>query len=416
MKACNGSMAVEAADRRGQQMSSRRRATRALARLALAVGLASSSSWGVSASAADTGVLTAVPLGAPVTNGAIAFVSGRDSSLPKTFTMGADGSNLTCLMCDPPGGDSRTGSDPSWSPDGTKILFERNFNIWVMNADGSGQVVLTDSLTSDPVAGIRPAWSPDGRRIAYSAFPSTDWEVFVADLVFDTNGSPIEVLNPFNLTQNPASDLSATWSAEGRIAWSSDRSGNLDIFIADATAGAPAFNLTNNPEEDYAPDFSPDGQRIVFGSTRDAFPTGEIYVMDASGANVKRLSTNAFSDGEPAFSPDGTRIVFHRFLPAGLDIFVMDAVRLGGGANGRCRRGRGLGPISPLPSTAARDRPLMFPIVFTPAPRWGGGFLSKWAPFRPGGPSGPRVGRNPISTLLAHAAGHRPTWIVERFL
>jgi hypothetical protein len=53
--------------------------------------------------------------------------------------------------------------NPAWSPDGTKIAFMRDGDIWVMNADGSGLV----QLTTDPVYEDDPAWSPDGTKIAF---------------------------------------------------------------------------------------------------------------------------------------------------------------------------------------------------------------------------------------------------------
>jgi TolB protein len=53
------------------------------------------------------------------------------------------------------------GFHPAWSPDGERIAFDRDFNIYVMRADGSGQVRVADG-------GHEPAWSPDGTKIAYS--------------------------------------------------------------------------------------------------------------------------------------------------------------------------------------------------------------------------------------------------------
>jgi WD40-like Beta Propeller Repeat len=54
---------------------------------------------------------------------------------------------------------------PSWSPDGSKIAFDRDGAIWVMNSDGSGQSALTSGSTAD----LDPAWSPDGTKIAFQS-------------------------------------------------------------------------------------------------------------------------------------------------------------------------------------------------------------------------------------------------------
>lgn len=66
-------------------------------------------------------------------------------------------------------------SDPSWSPDGTRIAFTRHSEIWVMNADGTNQIKLLDS-------GQCPRWSPDGTKIA---FVSKTFDVWI----MNTDGS-----------------------------------------------------------------------------------------------------------------------------------------------------------------------------------------------------------------------------------
>ena len=86
------------------------------------------------------------------------------------FVMNADGSNLTILTCNVVTGDS----DPSWSPDGSKIAFtsfrDGNAEIHVMNADGSDPI----NLTNNPAWDYAPAWSPDGTRIAFASFRDGD--------------------------------------------------------------------------------------------------------------------------------------------------------------------------------------------------------------------------------------------------
>jgi len=53
---------------------------------------------------------------------------------------------------------------PEWSPDGSKIVFIKNYDIWVMNTDGSNQTKLTQGFGGDFLA-----WSPDGTKIAFGS-------------------------------------------------------------------------------------------------------------------------------------------------------------------------------------------------------------------------------------------------------
>ena len=61
--------------------------------------------------------------------------------------------------------------------------------------------------------------------------------------------------------------------------------------------GKKKHNLTNNPASDGSPSWSPDGTKIIFSSVRDG--NNEIYVMDEDGRNVKRLTENKQSDSDP---------------------------------------------------------------------------------------------------------------------
>ncbi len=93
-----------------------------------------------------------------------------------------------------------------------------------------------------------------------------------------------------------------------QIAFVSTRDGNPEIYVMDAD-GNNQIRLTNHPEEDSSPSWSPDGARIAFVSNRNG-GNYQIYVMDTNGKNMRRLTDGAY-DWRPAWSLDGQWIAFH---------------------------------------------------------------------------------------------------------
>lgn len=87
------------------------------------------------------------------------------------FLMGMDGRGAVNLTHT----DGAHEDSPAWSPDGTRIAFIRSTgddrapeaDLWVMDADGSGQLQITSTGRAERWSA--PSWSPDGRRIAYAA-------------------------------------------------------------------------------------------------------------------------------------------------------------------------------------------------------------------------------------------------------
>ena len=209
---------------------------------------------------------------------------------------------------------------PSWSPDGQHIAFSSysrrygNFELYVMDSDGSNPRRLTNLLLSTQYLDDPPSWSwsPSGRRIAFVAERNGNWDIYVVD----TDGT-----NLHNLTNDSAGDGPPSWSPDGRhIAFVSTRDGNAELYVMDSDGNNPR-RLTDHSAWDGSPSWSPDGRHIAFESRRDG--NAELYVMDSDGSNPRRLTDHSAWDEYPSWSPDGRHIAFVSTRDGNAELYVM---------------------------------------------------------------------------------------------
>lgn len=223
----------------------------------------------------------------------IAFVSDRDSGNSEysfnseIYLMNADGTGvarLTTMDPDLVRADNRANYDPHWSPDGHRIAFvsrrDGNEEIYVMNADGSGQTNLTNNTAWD----TSPVWSPDGRQLLFVSTRDQTTGGIAQIWVMNSDGS-----GPTELT-TVSNNSSANWSPDGKkIAFVSEQDGNSEIYVMNPD-GSEQTRLTRSVDTDNQPAWSPDSRRIAYVSGRDGLP--QIYVVGSDGSGITRLTTS----------------------------------------------------------------------------------------------------------------------------
>jgi Bacterial Ig-like domain (group 2)/WD40-like Beta Propeller Repeat len=183
-----------------------------------------------------------------------------------------------------------------------------DYEIYVMNSDGSNQANLTNAAASADWNGM--AEPGGGRVVAFTSDRDGNWEIYTVDR--DGPGAP-----PENLTNDPRRDADPAWSWDAsKIAFAREDT----IWVMDPD-GSNAVSLG---VEGRHPTWSPDGSRLAFLRGPIQFPTaqtspGALYVMDADGSNQVNVSPGSGSqDRTPEWSPDGANIVFNtRFGASG---------------------------------------------------------------------------------------------------
>lgn len=195
--------------------------------------------------------------------GAGGFFGQRTSQPAKIMIMRADGSEVRAVTRGP-----GNAGFPSWSPDGTQIVYR----FWTNNEAGEGlrivDVATGESKVLTTEYDTLPGWSPNGDRITFTRYASDDR--FRYD-EFDIYSIRPDGTGLTRLTDSEGNDAHSYWSPDGRyILWSSSRFGFKDE--------APL--VINQPQ-----------------------PYAELFIMNADGTDQRPLTDNHYEEGTPAWRP-----------------------------------------------------------------------------------------------------------------
>ncbi|MBT8399524.1 MAG: PD40 domain-containing protein, partial [Rhodothermia bacterium] len=303
--------------------------------------------------------------------------------------------------------------NPSFSPDGSKILFDADWagprRIWVSDSEGRNPQQLTTDV-SEELTHVSPRWSPDGRQAAFVSIERTKFDIHLVDVTtreinivtddvhtevypvfasdgrgiffasnrsagmniwfqpIDSRGNPegqpqqvstgagsdvqLSISNngrriaysvlginadlwrvpvdpktgvatdkPVVVESTTREDSRGAWSHDdSRVAFNSDRSGDMNIWVLDMDSGA-SRSVTTGSGGDYQPRWSPDDRHLVFFSSRSG--NADIWSVDLVTDSLRQLTTDESLDLNPDYSPNGEWIAFHSDRSGRVEVWAM---------------------------------------------------------------------------------------------
>jgi serine/threonine protein kinase len=251
--------------------------------------------------------------------GQIAYAS-KVGGVAQVYLMNSDGSDPRPVTKLPEGA-----CQPSWSPDGARLVFvspcDGNTDyypgsaMYIINADGSGLLPLPTMSGGD----YDPQWSPDGKHIAFTSLRNSGRpQLFVLNL---------EDNEVTSLSEKYGTDFQPAWSPDGlRLVFLSNRRGGQQIWALDETGQDPQQFTHDNSVLNTRPSFSPDGKSLIF---TQSLPTGgvpRVIIAPFNFENYSEFRVNSMPMRDAVFSPDGFWVVFEGWEVGGShDIYTMSA-------------------------------------------------------------------------------------------
>lgn len=223
----------------------------------------------------------------------IAFASGREGTI-ELYVMQRDGRDVRRVTHD-----RARQADPAWSPDGTRLVYaadtDGNWDVYTLDlADGT-----IERLTDHPAEDQSPVWSPNGERIAFVSYRQDNYGIYTVQA---DGGTARELI--FNGRWRA---IAPAWSPDGRwLAFASDgnETRNFEIYVTPMARGdlvpiqhREARRLTTHPNSDVSPTWTADGRAIIFASWRG--DGSHLYRVDLADETTIALPAGVSDESDP---------------------------------------------------------------------------------------------------------------------
>ena len=210
---------------------------------------------------------------------------------------------------------------PAWMPDGKEIIFSARGSLWRLAVAGENEPTRIPYVGED---GSMPAISRSqpgkpARLVYVRSFADGNiWRIETSTPAAPASSAPVMAIS----SSKP--EYHVEFSPDGRrVAFISTRSGDPEIWVSDPD-GSNAVQLTSMGARDTnCPHWSPDGQLIAFSSTLEG--EFDVYVVPSAGGKPRRLTSHPAVDINPRFSRDGKRIYFSSMRSGDYRIWKMPA-------------------------------------------------------------------------------------------
>lgn len=229
-------------------------------------------------------------------DGKIVFTTDRSGNAD-IYIVNADGTGEKQLTKD-----GASDDQPCLSPDGGKVVFisgrKGNNDVWVVKSGGGGEKQLTKTDEDE----YDPSFSADGASVLFTRKVNGVNKVIERDI---DSGAETEL----------ADGYMGRVASDGTLVYVSAEAGNEDLFVG-------GVNLTNSAKSDTWPSFSPDGFKVIFTSRRSG--DYDTYLMNRDGSGCTALLSSENDEGRAVISPDGGYIAVSVEEGADYEILIYD--------------------------------------------------------------------------------------------